>query len=66
MNNSLGRMDLHNSDSIVVKDCWDVFRGKLVRCIRDKQTCFTDSTVPDHNTPSSMSVSTMLCFTPIF
>lgn len=42
---------LHDSDGIVVKDGWDVFRGKLVGGVADKKTSLSDSTVTDNDTP---------------
>jgi hypothetical protein len=39
----------HNRDRIVVKDCGDVFGGKLVRRVADKEACLTNSTVTDNH-----------------
>ena len=43
--------DSHNSDSVIVKDCWHIFGGKFVGGVGDQETGFADSTVPHHHTP---------------
>lgn len=50
---------LHDSDGIVVKDGWDVFRGKLVGGVTDKETRLSDSTVTDNDTSVASEVSAM-------
>jgi hypothetical protein len=41
----------HDSHGVVVENCGNVFRGKLVRGVADEQTCLADSTVADDDTP---------------
>lgn len=43
-------MSLHDSHSIVVEHGRHIFRRKLVSGVRDKQTGFANSTIPNHNT----------------
>jgi len=42
----------HYGHGVVVEDCGDIFRGKLVGRIADEKTCLADSTVADDNTPA--------------
>lgn len=44
-------MNLHDSDSVVIENGRDIFRGELVGCVADQKTCLADSTVTDDNTP---------------
>lgn len=44
--------DLHDSDSIVVEDSGDVFGGKFVGGVADKQARFSDGTVADDHASS--------------
>lgn len=41
----------HYSDGVVVEDRRDIFRGKLVCGVADKETCLADSTVTDDDAP---------------
>lgn len=47
----------HDSDSIVVKDSWDIFGRKLVGCVGDEQARFAYSTVTDNNASVESNVS---------
>ena len=42
--------DSHHGDSIVVKDRWHVFGGKLVRGVGDEEASLANSTVADNYT----------------
>ena len=44
-------VDLHDSDSIVVKDGGDILGGELVGGVRDQQARLADGTVTNDNTP---------------
>ena len=57
-------MDSHNSDGIVIEDCRHIFGGEFVRRVGNEQTCFSDGTVTDHNTPIATPVSIWLYPTP--
>lgn len=57
----IARGGSHDSDSIVVENCRNVFRGKLVRCVTYKETCLADSTVSDDDTPRRPSQFCQLC-----
>jgi len=48
-------VDVHNSNSIVIEDRRNVFRGELVRRVTDEKTCFTDRTVTNYHTPVKMA-----------
>ena len=50
----LSGQDLHDSNRIIIKDRGDVFGGKLVCCVGDEQTCFSHSTVSNHDTPEGV------------
>lgn len=39
--------NVHDRDSIVIKDCGNVFRGELVCRVTDEKTCLSDCTVTD-------------------
>ena len=41
----------HYSDGVVIEDRRDIFGGKLVRGVADKETCLADSTVADDDAP---------------
>jgi hypothetical protein len=41
----------HDSHGVVVEDCGNVFRGKLVRGVADEETCLADRTVADDDAP---------------
>ena len=43
-------LHLHDSDSIVVKDCGHVFGRKLIRGVADQEAGLANSTVSDHDT----------------
>jgi hypothetical protein len=43
--------NLHDSDSIVVKDSGDILGGELVCGVRDQQAGLADSTVTNDDTP---------------
>lgn len=43
--------DLHDGNRIVVKNRGDIFRGELVCCVGDEQTCLSHRTVTNHDTP---------------
>jgi len=43
--------NLHDSDSIVVKDSGDILGGELVGGVRDQQARLADSTVTNDDTP---------------
>jgi hypothetical protein len=45
------RCNLHDSDSIVVKDSGDILGGELVCGVRDQQAGLADSTVTNDDTP---------------
>lgn len=44
-------LNLHDSDSIVVKDGGDILGGELVCGVRDQQAGLADSTVTNDDTP---------------
>lgn len=44
------RCNLHDSDSIVVKDSGDILGGELVGSVRDQQAGLADSTVTNDDT----------------
>jgi hypothetical protein len=66
-------LHLHNSDCIVVKDSWDIFRGELVRCVTDEETSLSHCTIADDDAPmpsvsvmsSSLSTYTALLRPPV-
>ena len=41
----------HDSHGVVVENCGNVFRGKLVRGVADEETCLADRTVADDDAP---------------
>lgn len=41
----------HHRDGVVVKDCGNIFRGKLVGRVADKKTSLPYGTVADDHTP---------------
>ena len=43
--------NLHDSDSIVVEDCRNIFRREFVCRVADQQARLTDGTVTDNNAP---------------
>jgi hypothetical protein len=47
-----GLNDVHNRDGIVVEDCGNIFRGKLVCRVADEKTCLSDRTVTDDHAPT--------------
>ena len=53
--------DLHDSDSIIVKDRGHVFGREFIRGVTDQQTSLSDSTIAHHDTSirSSISCSTL-------
>ena len=42
----------HDSNSIIIEDGRDIFRGKFVGRVADEKTCLADSTVTDDDTPA--------------
>lgn len=46
-----GIANVHDRDSIVVKDRRDVFRGEFVCGVANKETCLADRTVTDNHAP---------------
>ena len=44
---------IHYRHGIVVKDRRDVFGREFVGCVADQQTCLSDCTVTDNNTPDT-------------
>ena len=47
-------MYIHNSDSIIIKDCGDIFGRELVCGIADEKTSLTNSTITYYNTSRDM------------
>ena len=47
----VSRGSLHYSNSIVIKDGWNVFRWELVGSIGDQEAGLSNSTITDDDTP---------------
>jgi hypothetical protein len=45
------QVNSHNSDGVVVEDCWDIFGRELVCCVADEKTSLSNSTVTNDDTP---------------
>jgi hypothetical protein len=50
----------HDSHGIVIEDCGNVFRGKLVRGVADEETCLADRTVADDDAPVEGVISALV------
>jgi len=52
----------HDSDSVVVEHCGDIFRWELVRGVADEETCLSNRTVSNNN--ASIAARMLLVLVP--
>jgi hypothetical protein len=45
---------LHYSDGIIIEDCWDIFRRKLIGSVTDEKTGFPNGTIANDHTPATL------------
>lgn len=48
---------LHDRDSVIIKDGWDVFGGEFVCCVGDEQAGFAYGAIADDDTSESGAMS---------
>lgn len=53
--------NVHDGDGIVVENCRHIFRGELIRCIADEETCLSNGTVTDDYAPADNGLA-LCCF----
>lgn len=46
--------NIHHSDSVVVKDGWNIFRRELIGSVGYQQTRFSDGSVTNHHTSGKL------------
>jgi hypothetical protein len=55
------QLNLHDSNSIIVEDSRNIFRREFICCVADQETCLSDSTVADYDTPEDEDIWSAIC-----